>query len=110
MEVGLETYGVLPGKCIDDEYIASLFGLDVVRAKDPGQRKACGCVISRDVGMYDSCLFGCQYCYATGSFERARANHGAHNPDSPSLLGWYEAPRDDLNAQLPLLFDSQDHS
>ena len=40
--------------------------------------------------MYDSCLFGCRYCYATSSFERARVNHAEHRPDSPSLLGWYD--------------------
>ena len=26
----------------------------------PTQRKACGCVVSRDIGMYESCLYGCQ--------------------------------------------------
>jgi hypothetical protein len=41
--------------------------------------------------MYDSCLNGCVYCYATKSFEVARKNHREHNPDSPSLVGWYDA-------------------
>jgi hypothetical protein len=86
-EFDLASYGILPGKCIDDEYIGEVFGLDVAHTKDPGQRKACGCVLSRDIGMYDSCLFGCRYCYATSSFERARTNHAAHDPKSPSLLG-----------------------
>ncbi len=90
MELDLAQYGVRPGKCIDDGYILATFGLDVSHTKDPGQRKACGCVLSRDIGMYDSCLFGCQYCYATGNFERSRLNHAAHDPQSPSLLGWYE--------------------
>jgi len=59
--------------------------------KDPTQRKACGCVVSRDIGMYESCLFSCQYCYATKSFEQARVNFDSHDPKSPSLLGWHEA-------------------
>ena len=78
----LEPYGIRPGKCIDDDLIRRLFGIDVAARKDPSQRKACGCVLSRDVGMYDTCLFGCQYCYATGSFDRARAHHADHDPDS----------------------------
>jgi len=41
--------------------------------------------------MYDSCLFGCQYCYATSSFEEAKDNHASHDPKSPSLIGWYDA-------------------
>jgi hypothetical protein len=85
-EIDLRPYGVRPGKCIDDGYIKAVFGLDVSRRKDPAQRKSCGCVASRDIGMYDSCIYGCQYCYATTSFLRARANHQAHDPLSPSLL------------------------
>jgi hypothetical protein len=86
----LEPYGIRPGKCVDDAFIRETFGLDVTRQKDPSQRAACSCVASKDIGMYDACLFGCRYCYATSSFERARENYRAHRPDSPSLLGWYE--------------------
>jgi len=89
-ELDLAVYGIQPGKCIDDEYIQTVFGIEVGHQKDSGQRKACGCVVSRDIGMYESCLFGCQYCYATGNFERARENHAQHDPQSPSLIGWYD--------------------
>jgi len=99
-QLDLQRYGVRPGKCVDDEYIQRVFGLDVTHQKDPSQRPACGCVASRDIGMYDSCLFGCAYCYATSNFERARANHAQHDPDSPSLIGWHEASVG--SAQLPL--------
>ena len=90
-ELDLTGYGVQPGKCIDDALIARIFGLRLDLKKDSGQRDACGCVTSRDIGMYDSCLFGCQYCYATRSFARSAANYAAHDPESPSLLGWHEA-------------------
>ena len=76
----------------DDRVIAEAFGIEVPGTKDPAQRKACGCVVSRDVGMYESCLSGCLYCYATKSFEQARADYDSHDPESPSLLGWHEAP------------------
>ncbi|MEW5867939.1 MAG: DUF1848 domain-containing protein [Chloroflexota bacterium] len=89
-ELPLEQYGIQPGKCVDDEYIQEVFGLEVSHTKDPGQRKACGCVISKDIGVYDTCLFGCPYCYATSSFERARANHARHDPNRPALLHWEE--------------------
>jgi hypothetical protein len=91
-EIDLQRFGILPGKCVDDRVIAEAFGIEVPGAKDPTQRKTCGCVVSRDIGMYESCLFGCRYCYATKSFEQARANFDSHNPESPSLLGWHEAP------------------
>ena len=70
--IDLRPFGVRPGKCVDDEYIQRVFGVDVTHDKDPSQRPACGCVASRDIGMYNSCLFGCAYCYATSNFERAK--------------------------------------
>lgn len=89
-EINLAPYGILPGKCIDDEYIRRVFGLDVTHVKDSSQRKACGCVTSKDIGMYDSCLFGCTYCYAASGgvngFNRALRNHAAHDAASPTLL------------------------
>jgi hypothetical protein len=92
-EIDLRPFGILPGKCVDNRVLAEAFGIQVTGTKDPAQRKACGCVASRDIGMYESCLFGCRYCYATKSFDRARANFESHDPQSPSLLGWHEAPQ-----------------
>lgn len=102
-EIDLTSLGVLPGKCIDDEYIRDTFGIDATQKKDPSQRKVCGCVVSKDIGSYDTCLFGCQYCYATQSFERAGINYKRHNPNSPSLLGWFDADPPKKNLQRKLL-------
>lgn len=111
-ELDLARYGIRAGKCVDDAYIHKVFGLDVTHKKDPSQRAACGCVASKDIGAYDTCLFGCQYCYATASFERARANHAAHNPQSPSLVGWYDvtppAADDQDMVQLELFGEGKD--
>lgn len=85
-EVDLRPYGIQPGKCVDDEYIARTFGLRLSGKKDPSQREACGCVVSKDIGMYDTCLFGCQYCYATSSFETAKKNHEGHDPAAAALV------------------------
>lgn len=83
----LVPFGIRPGKCIDDGYVSRVFGLELSAVKDPGQRKECGCVTSRDIGAYDSCLFGCAYCYATSSPLRAETNHAAHDAESPVLIG-----------------------
>lgn len=60
----LQSYGLSPGKCIDDEYIRSVFGIEVNSRKDRSQRPECGCVQSKDIGEYNTCLHGCRYCYA----------------------------------------------
>ena len=86
---GPALHGIPPGKCIDNGLIRHMFGLDVTHRKDPSQRAACGCVASRDIGMYDTCRFGCVYCYATTRFDRARERHRNHDPASPSLAGHY---------------------
>jgi len=82
----LAELGVLPGGCIDAELVSRLFSVPADIRKDPGQRGRCGCSVSRDIGMYDTCLFGCSYCYATTSFARARENHALHDPEAPALL------------------------
>lgn len=86
-EIDLQPFGIPPGKCIDDNLIKRLFAIDVTHHKDKGQRQACGCVESREIGMYDSCLFGCAYCYATKSFMVADKNHASHDPSAESLIG-----------------------
>lgn len=101
--IDLSSYGISPGKCVDDVLIGKIFGIDTSHNKDAAQRKECGCVESKDVGMYDTCLFGCQYCYASRSFERAKINFEKHDPKSPSLIGWYEAKPDSTPTQQRLL-------
>jgi len=91
-DLDLSRYGIRPGKCIDDDYIQKVFGIEVTHQKDPYQRRACGCVESKDIGVYNTCLFGCQYCYATQSFAQAVRNYKEkHHPESPSMIGWYDA-------------------
>ncbi|MHC4321061.1 MAG: DUF1848 domain-containing protein [Planctomycetota bacterium] len=84
----LTKYNIQPGKCIDDNYIKRVFGMNVTHKKDPFQREACGCVVSRDIGVYNTCLSGCQYCYATSSFEKARFLYENHNPESTSMVDY----------------------
>jgi len=95
-------YGILPGKCIDDEYIEKVFNLSVSHKKDVSQREACGCVVSKDIGMYDSCLFGCQYCYATTDFKKSRENYKKHDFCSPSLIDRHEVKDESQQKQLNL--------
>lgn len=63
----LTRYGIKAGACVDQVLIEQLTGLRLDVTKDLNQRKECGCVQSIDIGVYNTCLHGCKYCYANYS-------------------------------------------
>lgn len=79
--------GVHPTRCVDPHLIERIGGTVLNIPKDPNQRKECGCVVSKDIGAYDTCTLGCKYCYAVRSGEKSRQNRMNHDPDSPLLNG-----------------------
>lgn len=99
----LTPYGIKPGKCIDDEYISQIFGISVSSQKDKGQRPGCGCVQSKDIGAYDTCLHGCAYCYAS-TMRMAAKNYKLHDDASPSLIGFHDVTEHQSSSEQGKLF------
>lgn len=50
-------------------------------------RKECSCILSSDIGAYDTCANLCRYCYANSSAEAVIKNLKLHDPASPLLIG-----------------------
>jgi hypothetical protein len=50
------------------------FIVDGTGLKDTGQRELCGCMVSKDIGEYDTCLHLCKYCYANVSEKVVKEN------------------------------------
>lgn len=113
-KIPLEKYGIEHNKCIDDDLMIELFahdkelmdflGVELVvpdlfsqksgikknrNLKDKGQRELCGCMISKDIGQYNTCPHECVYCYANTSKEIARKNfkNGKEKPFADTILG-----------------------
>ena len=91
--IDLEQYGIVHNHCIDPDLIARLSPDDTAlqmwlfgAVHDKGQRTHCGCILSKDIGAYNTCPHGCLYCYANSSPCSALSNYQKlkvnHIPDS----------------------------
>ena len=106
-QIPLEKYGIVHNKCVDDDLMIKLFSNDKVLMdflgvkimpanmfnpnstitkardnKDKGQRKFCGCVVSKDIGEYNTCPHLCEYCYANANKNIALINWDLHKQNN----------------------------
>ena len=85
--IDLSLFGIRHGPCIDGDLLERIIGHPLSLSKDKNQREECGCMTSIDIGMYDSCVNGCMYCYANHSLGAVRKNIRSHDLGSPLLYG-----------------------
>lgn len=113
-KIDLEPYGIAHNRCIDDDLMIKYFsddqmlmnflGVEIIKGdlfnpqgkiikrkdnKDKGQRAFCGCIVSKDIGEYNTCPHLCEYCYANTSKDAAVRNCQQHklNPFAETIIG-----------------------
>jgi DNA repair photolyase len=84
--IDLDDIGIEHGSCIDIGLIRDLFNIHKLFHKDKSQRKECLCGESVDMGMYDTCRFQCNYCYANSNPKKIMNNLAKYNVNNPSLV------------------------
>jgi hypothetical protein len=70
----LSASGIRKASCVDAARIRKLCPEAAMSlpARDTGQRTACACAPSKDIGAYGTCMHGCAYCYANSSAGASR--------------------------------------
>lgn len=84
--IDLVKYGIEPNSCIDQSRIEKLIGCRL-KAKPDKQRDNCRCIECADIGLYNTCLHGCRYCYANYNMNQVQQAVAAHDDNSPLLTG-----------------------
>jgi hypothetical protein len=72
--------------CVDGDLLAELFPDRPHVSQINPTREQCGCVTSRDIGMYDTCPYGCVYCYANASHTAVVKHRQQHDPAGEMLV------------------------
>jgi len=86
-DIDFTNFGIRPGMCVDADLVKKIWSISVCTTKDQTQRKHCRCVVSKDIGMNDTCMHGCRYCYSTRNNTLAEQRYSEHDPNSPAIWG-----------------------
>lgn len=92
-EKNLTEYGFIKADCIGATLAYKLTG-NIYKKQNIRKGKKCACVETVDIGVYNTCLHHCKYCYANYDESKIDNLVKKHNPNSPLLIG--ELSYDDI--------------
>nr|WP_297706436.1 DUF1848 domain-containing protein [uncultured Butyrivibrio sp.] len=83
----LEQFGADCSGCMTQAIYEKAVHNTMVFPKGKSARASCKCFLGNDIGMYNTCLHMCRYCYANYDYKTVMDNHDNHDPNSPLLIG-----------------------
>lgn len=90
----LKTTGVHTSGCMNQQIIEKALDCSLKLPKISEARQGCRCLLNNDIGVYNTCLHGCLYCYANYDRSTVLNNYKKHNKKSPFLIGDFQ--KDDI--------------
>ena len=87
----LKDYGLDITGCMSKEIVEKAIENKLNAPKSHSKREGCACLLGNDIGMYNTCMHLCKYCYANANSGLVKENIKKHNPNSPFLIGKLEA-------------------
>ena len=90
----LKTTGVYTSGCMNQQIIERALGHSLKLPKINEARQGCRCLLNNDIGVYNTCLHSCLYCYANYDRVTVLKNVKMHNKKSPFLIGDFQ--KDDI--------------
>ncbi len=79
--------GVDADGCFSKAVIERAIGEKLLVPRMNFARQGCRCLLSADIGAYNTCGHGCRYCYANADERSVRENQKKHDPASTMLVG-----------------------
>ena len=83
----LESVGADCSGCMTVQTFQEALGENLIVPAHPRNRKECACLLTADIGAYNTCGHLCRYCYANAQTSLVRHNMRLHDPESPLLIG-----------------------
>lgn len=81
------SFGIDTSGCMTKEAIEKALSISLDIPKQQYKREGCRCLLSADIGEYNTCMHLCSYCYANADPNLVLQNNSMHNPLSPLLIG-----------------------